>query len=67
MRLCPVRIIYMGTPDFAVPSLEALLLNKYDVAAVYTQPDKPAGRGQRLVLPPVKQLAVDWNLPVSML
>jgi methionyl-tRNA formyltransferase len=60
-----VRIVYMGTPDFAVPPLESLLLNKYEVVAVYTQPDKPTGRGQKLVASPVKQLAVEWNVPVE--
>ena len=60
-----MRIVYMGTPDFAVPTLESLLQSKYDVAAVYTQPDQPAGRGRLMVPPPVKRLAVEWNVPVE--
>lgn len=54
----------MGTPEFAVPSLEHLILNQYQVIAVYTQPDKPAGRGRSLVASPVKQAALTWGLPV---
>jgi len=59
-----LRVIFMGTPGFAVPSLEHLVLNRYQVVAVYTQPDRPAGRGRRLVLSPVKEAAVTWELPV---
>ena len=59
-----MRIIFMGTPEFAVPSLERLVLNKYQVLAVYTQPDKPAGRGRSLVFPPLKGAALNWKLPV---
>ncbi len=54
----------MGTPEFAVPSLEHLVLNRYQVVAVYTQPDKPAGRGRSMVFSPVKRAALSWNLPV---
>lgn len=54
----------MGSPEFAVPSLEHLILNKYQVMAVYTQPDRPAGRGRVLVSPPVKEAALRWGLPV---
>jgi len=54
----------MGTPEFAVPSLEHLILNHYQVVAVYTQPDKPAGRGRSLVSPPLKRAALTWKLPV---
>ena len=54
----------MGTPEFAVPCLECLILNHYQVVAVYTQPDKPAGRGCSLVSSPVKRAALNWNLPV---
>lgn len=60
----PVRILYAGTPDFAVPPLTALLQAGYQVAAVYTQPDRPAGRGQQLALSPVKQAALAAGLPV---
>ena len=52
----------MGTPEFAVPSLERLILNQYQVVAVYTQPDRTAGRGRSLVSSPVKRAAVGWNL-----
>jgi len=54
----------MGTPGFAVPSLEHLVLNGYQVVAVYTKPDRPTGRGQKLVSSPVKQVAEAWELPV---
>jgi methionyl-tRNA formyltransferase len=53
----------MGTPEFAVPSLE-LLAARYDVAAVFTQPDRPSGRGQKLAQTPVKRAALALNLPV---
>ena len=59
-----MRIVFMGTPDFAVPSLQALLDAGHEVAAVYTQPDKPQGRKQILTAPPVKQLAVEHGLSV---
>jgi len=54
----------MGSPEFAVPPLEHLILNHYQVAAVYTQPDKPAGRGRSLVSTPVKKAAIAHKLPV---
>ncbi len=57
-------IIFMGTPQFAVPILGRLLIEKYTVVAVYTRPDKPTGRGQRLVFSPVKKLALERNIPV---
>jgi methionyl-tRNA formyltransferase len=59
-----LRVIFMGTPEFAVPSLEHLILNQYQVVAVYTQPDRPAGRGRSLAPPPVKRAALAWKLPV---
>lgn len=59
-----MRIVFMGSPQFAVPSLEALVLNHYDVVAVYTQPDRPAGRGRTLVFPPVKEAALRMGLTV---
>lgn len=59
-----MRVVFMGTPEFAVPSLEQLLINHYRVVAVYTQPDKPAGRGRTLVPSPVKRIAQNWGLPV---
>jgi len=60
-----LRVIFMGTPEFAVPSLEHLVLNQYQVVAVYTQPDKPAGRGRTLVSSPVKRAALARELPVA--
>jgi len=54
----------MGTPEFSVPPLEHLIVNHYQVVAVYTQPDKPSGRGRSLVPSPVKRAAVNLNLPV---
>lgn len=59
-----MRVIFMGTPDFAVPSLQALLDHGYEVCAVYTQPDKPKGRGHKLQPPPVKELALAREIPV---
>jgi methionyl-tRNA formyltransferase len=58
------RIIFMGTPDFSVPTLKALHENRYDVLAVVTQPDRPKGRGRRLVPPPVKEVARTLGYPV---
>jgi len=54
----------MGTPEFAVTPLGHLILNQYQVVAIYTQPDKPAGRGRSLVPSPVKKAALTWKLPV---
>ncbi len=59
-----LRIIYMGTPDFAVPSLETLIKNDFNVVAVLTAPDRPKGRGQQLATSPVKDCAVKYNIPV---
>lgn len=59
-----MRIVFMGTPDFAVPSLAALLNNGHQVAAVYTQPDRPSGRHLRLTSSPVKKFAGSHQLPV---
>lgn len=59
-----MRIVFMGTPDFAVPSLEALLKRGHEIVAVYTQPDKPKGRGHKLLSPPVKELAMQHGIPV---
>ncbi|MDZ7810431.1 MAG: methionyl-tRNA formyltransferase [Arhodomonas sp.] len=60
----PLRIAFAGTPDFAVPALNALLDAGHEVAAVYTQPDRPAGRGRRLRPSPVKAAAERAGLPV---
>lgn len=59
-----MRIVFMGTPSFAVPSLKALLEHGEEVVGVYTQPDKPKGRGYKLTPPPVKELAVESGIPV---
>lgn len=59
-----LRIIFMGTPEFAVPSLQALIDNKFDVRAVVTQPDRPKGRGRKLAPPPIKVLAEQAGIPV---
>jgi methionyl-tRNA formyltransferase len=59
-----MRIVFMGTPDAAVPSLRRLLVDGHEVVAVWTQPDRPAGRGKRLHQSPVKEFAVQHNLPV---
>ncbi|MBI5558463.1 MAG: methionyl-tRNA formyltransferase [Deltaproteobacteria bacterium] len=58
------RVIFMGTPDFAVPSLQALLDHNENVVAVVTQPDRPKGRGRKLAPPPVKILAEKSSIPV---
>jgi methionyl-tRNA formyltransferase len=59
-----MRVIFLGTPDFAIPSLRALIDSPYEVVAVFTQPDRPAGRGQRLHASPVKVLAQSVGIPV---
>jgi methionyl-tRNA formyltransferase len=59
-----LRIIFMGTPEFAVPSLEILVENKFNVVAVITAPDKPQGRGQKLTASPVKECALKYFIPV---
>lgn len=59
-----LRIIFMGTPEFAVPSLEILVENQYQVVAVITAPDKPQGRGQIIAYSPVKDCALRYNIPV---
>ena len=58
------RIIYAGTPDFSVAALQALIESSHEVVAVYTQPDRPAGRGRGLRSSPVKQKALEHNIPV---
>lgn len=59
-----MRIVFMGTPEFAVPSLKALCDAGYDVVGVFTQPDRPKGRGNKVIASPVKQLAVEKGIPV---
>jgi len=58
------RIVFAGTPEFAVPALEALVRSEHPVLAVYTQPDRPAGRGRKLQASPVKHLALERGLEV---
>ena len=59
-----MRVIYMGTPDFAVPTLQAIIDAGHEVVAVYTQPDKAKGRGKNVQFTPVKEKAVAYNIPV---
>ena len=59
-----MRIIFMGTPEFAVPSLDSLLKSEHEVVGVVTQPDRPKGRGQSVVASPIKQLAQTQGLPI---
>ena len=60
-----MRILFAGTPDFAAECLKALLNSEHEICAVYTQPDRPAGRGRKLTPSPVKQLALEHKLPVE--
>lgn len=64
MNPTPLRIIFAGTPEFSVAPLQALLDSPHEVIAVYTQPDRPAGRGRKLTASPVKELAQQHNLTV---
>ena len=59
-----MNIVFMGTPEFAVPCLQRLIDDGHDVIGVFTQPDKPKGRGHKIQFPPVKELAVKYNIPV---
>ena len=59
-----MRIVFMGTPDFAVPSLKALVEAGHEICGVFTQPDKPKNRGMKLQMPPVKEYAWSVGLPV---
>ncbi len=60
----PLRIVFAGTPDFAARHLAALLSSQHQVVAVYTQPDRPAGRGKKLTASPVKNIALEHDIPV---
>ncbi len=64
MKKEDLRIVYMGTPEFAVEPLRCLVEGGYNVVGVITMPDKPAGRGHKLQFSPVKQYALDYNLPL---
>ena len=59
-----MRVVFMGTPEFSVPCLARLILDGHDVAGVFTQPDKPKGRGKQLAAPPVKEYALLHGIPV---
>lgn len=59
-----MRLVFMGTPQFAVPVLARLIADGHEIPAVYTQPDKPVGRGHRMSMPPVKALALEKGIPV---
>lgn len=59
-----MKLVFMGTPQFAVPVLQRLIDDGHEIAAVYTQPDRPVGRGLRLMPPPVKALALERGIPV---
>ena len=60
----PLRILFAGTPEFALAPLDALLGSEHRVLAVLTQPDRPAGRGRKLMPSPVKRRALEHDLPV---
>lgn len=62
-----MKIVFMGTPDFAVPALEALVKGGHQVIAAVTQPDKPKGRGKGMAMPPVKEKAMEFAIPVYQL
>lgn len=59
-----MKVLFMGTPDFAVPSLRSLLEDGHELVGVFTQPDKPKNRGMKLQAPPVKELALEVGIPV---
>src|SRR5581483_12137855 len=59
-----LRVVFFGTPEFAVPTLSALFKSRHVVVGVVTQPDRPKGRGQKLAASPVKELALANNTPV---
>ncbi len=59
-----MKIIFMGTPDFSVPTLKTLIESKHEVVACYTQPDKPKGRGKKLQMTPVKAACIEAKIPV---
>lgn len=64
MKASELKTVFMGTPDFAVGTLQGLIDAGVDLVGVYTQPDRPKGRGKKLAPPPVKQLAQEYNIPV---
>jgi len=64
MRGENMKVLFMGTPEFAVPCLEQLINDQYNIVGVVTQPDKPKGRGHKLAAPPVKEYAMKHDIPV---
>src|SRR5690242_17230963 len=62
-----MRIVFMGTPGAAVPTLRRCVEDGHDVVAVWTQPDRPSGRGNKVTFSPVKEFALDKNIPVHQL
>ena len=64
MKSAPLRIVFAGTPEFAAAHLRALLATRHHIVAVYTQPDRPAGRGKKLHPSPVKMIASTAGIPV---
>lgn len=60
----PLKILFAGTPDFAARHLQALIDSEHQVIGVYSQPDRPAGRGKKLQASPVKALALEHDIPV---
>ena len=63
-RMNNMKVIFMGTPDYAVGALQAIVDAGYEVTAVVTQPDKPKGRGKEMQMPPVKECAIKNHIPV---
>ena len=59
-----MRVVFMGTPDIAATCLKKIIADGFDVVGVYTQPDRPKGRGMKMVFPPVKEVAIANNIPV---
>src|SRR5512143_3074850 len=59
-----MRVVFLGTPTFAIPTLQKLIENSYEVCGVFTQPDRPSGRGQKLQQSPIKNLALEKGIPV---
>ena len=59
-----MRVVFMGTPDIAATCLKKILEDGFEVVAVYTQPDRPKGRGMKMVCSPVKEVALEHNIPV---
>ena len=59
-----MRVVFMGTPDIAATCLKKIIADGFEVVGVYTQPDRPKGRGMKMVFPPVKDVAIENNIPV---